>query len=82
MGFCTKLIVSKKITNLKRTKLIKGKKNQVRSRKNFKTKIRIISLITKETSLKLGEKEKYRTTKINLKSWNGKKIKIIRSWKA
>jgi hypothetical protein len=68
LGFCTKLIVSKKITNLKRTKLIKGKKNQVRSRKNFKTKIRIISLITKETSLKLGEKEKYRTTKINLKS--------------
>lgn len=81
MGFCSKLIVSQKGTYWKRTKLIERKKNKVRSRKNFETKVIITCRITKKASIKLRKKEKHWAAKINRKSWNGKKAKIIISWK-
>lgn len=81
MGFCPKRTLSKKIINLKITKLIEVEENQRWSRAYFKEKVGIVSRITKKIIVKLINEKEYLTTKRIRESLNIKKIKIIISLK-
>jgi hypothetical protein len=73
LGFCSKWTLFKKITYLKRTNLIKVKKNKIRIITFVEKEIIIISITAKKVEIKLIDEKEYLTTKINLKGRNVKK---------
>lgn len=81
MGLCSKRTLSKKIINIKITKLIEIEENQRWGRAYLEEKRRIVSWVAKKTIVKLINEKEYLTTKRIRESLNIKKIKIIISLK-